>query len=225
MLLLAIDTSSGFCSTCLYDSESLCVLAKEERDIGRGHAEVLLTQIEECLEEAKLQYNDLQRICVSRGPGSFTGVRVGMASARGLGLSLGIPVVGVSTLEACEHLALQESRPTPLLSLLDAKREEVYCKLSGETDASLRHVDQLADLILDNKVTTVAGSGALQIDQATSAKLNIAHTLGSYPIEIYAKIGASSEPSSINIEPLYLRSADAKRQSGFVLTKQKNEHV
>lgn len=103
MKRLAIDTSAQFCAACLYDLETSIVVSSESRDIGRGHAEVLMDVIAKCM--ANIEYSEVSSLTVTIGPGSFTGVRVGMAAARGLSLSLGIPLAGVSTLDTCAKLA------------------------------------------------------------------------------------------------------------------------
>ena len=90
MLVLAIDTAGVDCSAAVYDSSSREILGSVVDNIGKGHAERLMSAIDEALAQASRSLSDIQRIAVVVGPGSFTGIRVGVAAARGLALSLGV---------------------------------------------------------------------------------------------------------------------------------------
>ena len=98
MKLLALDCAQRLCAVALYDADSREVLARRDPEIGRGHAELLPALVDEVLAEAGLAFSDIDRLAVTIGPGSFAGIRVGVAYARGLALALKIPVVGVSGL-------------------------------------------------------------------------------------------------------------------------------
>jgi tRNA A37 threonylcarbamoyladenosine modification protein TsaB len=100
MLILAIDTCLARCAVCLFDSAAGVALAEEHLDMERGHAEALAPMVQRVLVKAQKQVKDLQRIAVTAGPGSFTGVRIGLSFARALGLARNIPVVGLDTLHA-----------------------------------------------------------------------------------------------------------------------------
>ena len=96
-MILAIDTSAAQCAVAIVDDDRVAV-----RRVGmaRGHAETLFPLIEEVLAELGASYDDLDRIAVCTGPGSFTGLRVGISAARGLALGCGIPAIGVTRFEA-----------------------------------------------------------------------------------------------------------------------------
>ena len=96
-MILAIDTSAGQCAVALLQGGE--VIAHRET-MERGHAECLFPMIEAVLDQAAATYDDLTRIAVCTGPGSFTGLRIGVAAARGLGLGCGIPVIGITRFEA-----------------------------------------------------------------------------------------------------------------------------
>src|ERR1700687_5333867 len=100
MRVLAIDTALEACSAAVLDTERASLAARESRPMVRGHAEALLPLIARVLERAGLDVAEIDRIAVTTGPGSFTGLRVGIAAARGIALATGQPAVGVSTLAA-----------------------------------------------------------------------------------------------------------------------------
>ncbi len=192
-------------------------MAEESRDIGRGHAEVLMELIESCLSKSKTSYQDLDRIGVTIGPGSFTGVRVGMSVARGFGLSLDVPVVGVSTLDACEARARELGSKDELVSLLDAKRGELYCKVSGQKAFAASYAD-IHKTIAGMEVS-LCGSGAEILNEQCQADFPIIHSDASFDIALIAKLCAAKPTIQNSPEPLYLRSADAKVQAGFALER------
>ncbi len=130
--LLAIDTAFERCSAGLYDTTTDRMLASAELVIGKGHAEQLMGIVGDVLAEAGMRYGDLAKLAVTVGPGSFTGLRVGVSAVRGLALALGIPAVGVSTLEAMAAPFVRDlGRADAVLAVLDAKRGEVYAALYG----------------------------------------------------------------------------------------------
>lgn len=98
MIVLAIDTAGVDCSAAVYDAQNSVVLAEVSETLGKGHAERLMAMIDEALAKAGRDLREVSRIAVTVGPGSFTGIRVGVAAARGLALALGVECVGVSTL-------------------------------------------------------------------------------------------------------------------------------
>ena len=126
MKLLAVDTAAHLCAACIYDSRLRQVSGRAIEDIGRGHAEKLIAVIEKALELSDLDYESVDRLCVCVGPGSFTGIRVGVAAMRGMALSLDIPLIGVTALEA---LAADVEGERAVLAMLDARRGEVYAQL------------------------------------------------------------------------------------------------
>src|SRR5262245_47003199 len=100
MRLLAIDTALDACAACVFDTEGGRTLASESLAMARGHAEAVMPLIARLMDKADVGFSDLDRVVVTVGPGSFTGLRVGISAARGIALASGKPAVGVSTLAA-----------------------------------------------------------------------------------------------------------------------------
>src|SRR5690606_7473510 len=131
-MLLALDCTANLCSACGYDSEKDRELGRKVLDLGRGHAEHLIAVIVAALGAAGKTYADLGSIVVSVGPGSFTGLRVGVATARGLSLALKIPAIGVTTLEALATEAWESFPQTPVFVVLDGWRRQKPGRLYDE---------------------------------------------------------------------------------------------
>ena len=126
MKVLAFDTGAAACAVAVLDEARV---VERQRPMARGHAEALLPLILEVLGEAALSFTDLDLLAVTVGPGAFTGLRVGLAAARGLRLSSGLPCLGVPTLEALAATARRQTAcTTPLLAVLDTGRGDVYAQ-------------------------------------------------------------------------------------------------
>ena len=128
MKVLALETATAACSVAVLDG----ALPRAHRAalMRRGHAEALMPMVEAAMGAAGLAYGDLDLVATTVGPGSFTGLRVGLAAARGIALAAGIPAVGVTTLEALAAGLDEGTRAgAPVAALLDARRGEVYVQL------------------------------------------------------------------------------------------------
>ena len=121
--ILNIETSTTNCSVSLSNKGETLVL-KEDYGNGYSHAEKLHVYIEAVLKEANITSNQLEAIAVSKGPGSYTGLRIGVSAAKGLAFALNIPLISISTLEALAHQVKAESGC--IVPMLDARRLEVY---------------------------------------------------------------------------------------------------
>ncbi|WP_416796427.1 tRNA (adenosine(37)-N6)-threonylcarbamoyltransferase complex dimerization subunit type 1 TsaB [Ciceribacter azotifigens] len=213
MIVLAIDTAGVDCSAAVYDSDKGAVLGQATETIGRGHAEKLMEKIDAALAEAGLPLEAVERVAVTVGPGSFTGIRVGVAAARGLALALGIPAVGVSTLAV---LAAAETGAPPVVAAIDAKRDEIYIQAFDQTgpigEATIGNIKDAQNLIgrLGARVT---GSAAPLL-AGNPVETQPDH----FPIAIVAKLGAAGDPMG-RPKPLYLRGPDAKPQAGFAIAR------
>jgi len=131
-LILGIETSTKICSVALSDGEQLLAVKEEGGDYS--HSEKLTLFIEEVLEKAGKKMYDITAVAVSKGPGSYTGLRIGVSAAKGLCYALDIPLISVSTLQAMAQRVVQESNKEENSNLLycpmiDARRMEVYTAL------------------------------------------------------------------------------------------------
>lgn len=205
MRLLAIDTAADLCAACVLDTQG-GEQGRAVLDLGKGHAEHLMAVIDAALADAGIAYAGLDAVVVSVGPGSFTGVRVGVAAARGLALALKIPAVGVTTLEA---LAREAARPgLPVIAKIEAGRGQAYVAAfspAGElTFGPAALALAAADELVRDRRDTVLAAGKTA-DIATYARLGA------------EKLAAGTLPE--RPKPLYLRDADAKPQDGFALPR------
>jgi tRNA threonylcarbamoyladenosine biosynthesis protein TsaB len=125
--VLAFDTALAACSAAVW-SDGAILAARLER-LDRGHAEALMPMVEAVRTEAGLAYEDIDRLAVTVGPGTFTGLRIGLAAARGLALAIARPLVGVTTLEAlAAGVSEDERQGRSVLAVIDARRGEVYAQ-------------------------------------------------------------------------------------------------
>lgn len=224
MKLLAFDTAANLCSVAVFDVESGVMLAAISEDIGKGHAERLMGVIEQTLREAGVTLAEIGRIAVSIGPGSFTGVRVGVSTARGFALALNCPAVGVTTLQALAFDAARQFSGRPVLSIIDARRDEVYAQFfqADGRAASPPKVTTLPVVLkeLANENTIVlSGSGAPLLNEKLGKPLDIASIAATGSIEAFARLGAALEDTKEAPKPLYLRGLDVKPQQGFVMQR------
>ena len=208
-MLLALDTTGPFCSAALHDGEQ--IVASRSDEIGRGHAEYLMPMLEELLAEHQTEWSDIKRIACTTGPGSFTGLRVGLATARGLALALNCPCVGVTVFEAFRF-----GETTSLAVVIDAKRDQVWIQVFGVPDA-----DSVAPVALSinevshavpKSVTRLAGSAA-PIIAGLNSRFEVLTDKSSPPIEGVAGHAVLSDSREFKPKPLYLRLPDAKKQT------------
>lgn len=218
MNLLAIDTAQSFCSACVLAAENghVEILHSERHEIGRGHAERLFSIIEAALQGARLSRRDISRVVVNTGPGSFTGLRVGIAAARGLALALDCDCIGVTALEGLAREC--GAGPDTIHILLNAGRGEVVCQsFDGSTlQAAAPHETLTVELArdrFDGAGGILTGSGVALCFPDGQADSTGRHVNRNWPdIETIARLGAE-KPQSQAPKPLYSRAADAKPQT------------
>ena len=139
MLILAIDTALDACAAGVLDTDAGKLIAQESEAMKRGHAEALMPLIARVIKQAGIGFSALDRIAVTTGPGSFTGLRVGLSAARGIALAANKPVVGVTTLTAYAAPIVSESGEHPVISAIDARHDHVYFQaVSGDGSSLIR---------------------------------------------------------------------------------------
>jgi tRNA threonylcarbamoyl adenosine modification protein YeaZ len=222
MRLLAIDTSLEACSVGVARDDAPPVLQSES--IGRGHAERLFGMIRSAMTEAGLAFSDLDRIAVIVGPGSFTGLRVGIAAARGLALVVERPVVGVGTLAVHAATARRLAGPRPVLALLDARRGELYGQAFAADGAALGEPAVAAAEVFAAQVTAgmaLAGSGAgLVAAKLAAGGADIVHRHSAPDLAALVELARDAPPATAPPRPLYLRAPDARPQAGKQVARQ-----
>src|SRR3954452_25380661 len=126
MLILAIDTALDACAAAVLDTTAGGVVAQESQTMKRGHAEALMPLVARVMKESGIAFAALDRIAATTGPGSFTGLRVGLSAARGVAFSANKPVVGITTLTAYAAPHVSEHGEHPIISAIDARHDHVY---------------------------------------------------------------------------------------------------
>jgi tRNA threonylcarbamoyladenosine biosynthesis protein TsaB len=210
--ILALDTCLSACQAAVWEDGR--TLASVSEPMARGHQERLAPMIAEAVAAAGLAFAALDRIGVTVGPGSFTGLRVGLAFAKGLALALDAPCVGVGALEA-----LAEAGPGLCVACIDARRGQVYLQAFADGRAVMAPdvlaveiaAARLAELWSGGPVV-LSGSGAPLLAGVLPAARIEADALPD-PLKI-AKIAAAARPPFAPPRPLYLRAPDARPSTG-----------
>lgn len=126
MIVLGFDTSAGACSAAVLGADGV-VLAHRRLILARGHAEVLMPMLQEVLAAAAVDFSGLDLLAVATGPGTFTGIRIGLAAGRGLALASGLPLLGVTSLEAVAAAVPADERAgRVLLVAIDSRRDDLF---------------------------------------------------------------------------------------------------
>jgi tRNA threonylcarbamoyl adenosine modification protein YeaZ len=208
MRILVLDTSLEACSVGILDGEK----AIERTEIVlRGHAEKLFGMVESTMAEAGLDFADLDRIAVTVGPGSFTGVRIGVAAARGFALVTGRPAVGLSTLAAHAESARRAGATGPVVALLTGRGGEVSGQLfaadgAAVDDATQDQPEHFAALAR-RAGASLAGSGADAV-AALDPALKVIHRRSAPELTSLLAI-ARDDRYALPPKPIYLRPPDA----------------
>lgn len=211
MKVLIVDTALGLCTAGVFEVASdgtVTVLGLRSEAMVKGHQERLAGFARDAVGKTDGGFKALDRIGVTTGPGSFTGLRVGLAFAQGLGAALDRPVVGMSTLDA---LAASVADAPAVAALIDARRGQVYARLwrngapTGPAEAlSLEEAAQrVADL---GPSPILVGSGAVLMSRVSASAI---HDLAGPAPEALARLAAAADPVLAPPRPLYLRAPDA----------------
>ncbi|MEM6903218.1 MAG: tRNA (adenosine(37)-N6)-threonylcarbamoyltransferase complex dimerization subunit type 1 TsaB [Pseudomonadota bacterium] len=208
--MLAFDTASAGCHLAVVDDDHVLVDRREA--MAHGQAAVLLPWINEALAEAGLQPSDLDLVAATTGPGAFTGIRIGLAAAKGLALALGIPGIGISSFDAFHVLVPDDTKP--LLVAIDSRRADLffrYLPIKGDAEERALPPDQLVDW-LGGELTglRVIGDAADMVANAIDAEINAIQTRPD-PVVLARLAQERYEWDELApLEPVYARAPDAK---------------
>ena len=212
MITLAFDTCLTACTAAVLEGDR--VLVSRVEPMARGHQERLAPLVAEVMAEAELAFDRVDRIGVTVGPGSFTGLRVGLAFAKGLGAALDRPVIGVGVLEA---LAEPFEGAATVFSVLDAKRGQVYLQAFGGGKA-LMAPDALAVETACARLAELAGAGPAVITgtglDLVADVLPAARRVAVEHADPAAVARLAAVRAPVPPRPLYLRAPDAKLPGG-----------
>ena len=223
MRVLAIDTALAACSAAVLDADRGEFLASESMEMVRGHAEALLPLVSRVMQQGGTRFVDLQRIAVTTGPGSFTGLRVGISAARAIALAAGRPALGVTTLEAyaAPYAGLAAA---PIVAAIDARHDHVYLQVFAADGRALGapRIASLAEAVAASAgAARVIGSGAPLISAAwpPGRPAPMFDPQAAPDIGWVARLGAIATESSAPPKPLYLRAPDARPQDASWLAR------
>jgi tRNA threonylcarbamoyladenosine biosynthesis protein TsaB len=219
MRVLAIDTALGAASVAIVETDDPHARAHVSSLVmSRGHAEALMPEVKRVLDEAG-GLAGVARVAVTVGPGSFTGLRVGLACARAIGLAAGLPVVGVNTLAALAAPVFGGGGDA-VAAAIDARHGRVFFQLFSlgrEPLSEPQLVDgpTAAHLIGEFPTLTVGSGADLVVDAASRRTVRKADAPHHAPDPIWlARLGAACDPAASPPRPLYLKAADAHPQEG-----------
>jgi tRNA threonylcarbamoyladenosine biosynthesis protein TsaB len=223
MLILAIDTALDACAACVLDTDAARVIAQESQAMKRGHAEALMPLIGRVIRESGVAFAALDRIAVTTGPGSFTGLRVGLSAARGIALAADKPVVGLSTLTAYAAPVVGQNAAQPVLSAIDARHDQVYFQVvSGDGGSLMRPRVAPIEVALGaaqfGAVHLVGNAAKILADRwpADAAPPFKVDPQPAPDIAWLAWLGAAVSPEIAPARPYYLRAPDAKPQKDLL---------
>ncbi|MBI4823667.1 MAG: tRNA (adenosine(37)-N6)-threonylcarbamoyltransferase complex dimerization subunit type 1 TsaB [Nitrospirae bacterium] len=225
MKVLAIETSTMTGGAAVMD-DAQGIIMEVRFTVSEGHSERLMVEIDHCLKEVGITVSDMDALSVSIGPGSFTGLRIGLSTVKGFSYATGIPVVAVPTLEAFSWNFPMS--PYPVCPLLDARKKEVYagvflwnkdgfCRALSETSIKIR---ELTDLLKEHERVMFAGQGALLYkkeilealgDRAIFPPPHLNVPLASATAYLGMKKALCGQfDNPLTLSPFYLRKAEAE---------------
>jgi tRNA threonylcarbamoyladenosine biosynthesis protein TsaB len=205
-LILGFDTSAAHCAAALVLGDA--VIAARHEEMSKGQAERLMVLIQDVLADADKTVQDLTAIGVGTGPGNFTGIRISVAAARGLALSLKIPAVGVSLLDVYAHDIDQ-----PRLVAIDARRDRFYVQTFDDSSFAKPELIAFEDLTARDVPEDIAvtGPAAAMVAQAMGLRRLPAPSSPAPNIAQIARTRYLTE--TLRPAPVYMRAADAAPSS------------
>lgn len=217
MIVLALDTALAACSVCLFDTERDKVVASESAMLGKGHAEALLPMVERVIAKLDGGWSRIERIGVVVGPGSYTGLRVGIAAARAAALATGRPAVEDTTLAALAAPLVGVCEDVPIAAAIDARHGNLFFQLFSPEGRPLEEPAALslaeAAARIGERPVHLVGSAAPALQSVLSqaggtAKSSLAEAVPD--IVCVAKLVATADPRKAPPDPVYVKSADAR---------------
>ncbi len=223
MRILALDSTARICTAAVCEDERLLMLGRE--NAGMTHSEMLLPMIENILSELKLTVEDIDAFALSEGPGSFTGVRIGAATVKGLAFGREVPCVGVSTLEALAYNFIDECGI--VASCMDARRSQLYTAIFRVDHGRIERlcedmaipVGELCDMLgeYEGERIFLSGDGAYLVSDKLGERAEYdeqragqnAYSVALCALRAYRE-GKST--TDIDLRPTYLRLAQAERE-------------
>jgi tRNA threonylcarbamoyladenosine biosynthesis protein TsaB len=219
-MILCLETATPVCSVALNDG--CCTLALRETEGQNAHSEKITNFIREAMETAGVDYRQLDAVAVSKGPGSYTGLRIGVSTAKGICYAADVPLMAIDTLEAMAHgmkekLGSQLAENDLLIPMIDARRMEVYAAVF---DARLNKIEDTAALVIDENAFEdlrkdhrlwLFGDGAPKLSKVFENQTNITIIDGFKPSAAYMRNLADKalrEHDFVDVayfEPFYLK--------------------
>jgi tRNA threonylcarbamoyl adenosine modification protein YeaZ len=220
MRILAIDTALAVCAAAVLNTEDRGPSTRETVPMLRGQAEALMPMIARVMDKAEIEFAELDRIAVTIGPGSFTGLRVGISAARGIALAAAKPAIGLSTLAAYAAPYIAKDDTQPVAAVIDARHDHVYLQIVGPGGRSIvpPRITPVGEA-----VRAIAGLGSVRLVGGATNLILAAWPAGeplpavvdmqaAPDIDWVARLGAAAVEAQGPPKPLYLRAADAQPQ-------------
>ena len=212
MLILGIDTSTNICTCSIFDSEN-GVIAETSLSVKKNHSNIVMPIIDNLFKISDLTINDIDKIAVAIGPGSFTGVRIALGIAKGLAMALNKPLIAVNELDILEAIA--SGNENEIIPLIDARKERVYYKYQN------KYVDDyLINLISNfdkNKKYIFVGDGAINYKNILKDNLGdnaiILPMYNAFPrASVLCELALNKEEANIyTLEPEYISKSRAEK--------------
>ena len=220
-LILSLETSAKVCSVAIHDGVTL--VATSEIHIEQSHASKLAMLIEEVKRDSGIELNQLKAVAVSSGPGSYTGLRIGTSTAKGLCYALNIPLIAIGSLELLAFQMKEENPKKALLCpMIDARRMEVYCLITDSdlnivspTEAKVIDEESFKKHLAENEILFF-GDGADKCREKIKSD-NATFVSGTYPkasqlgIVAYSKFMKNEMEDLTKFEPHYLKEFMIKK--------------
>lgn len=213
MLILGIDTSTKICTCSIFDSEN-GVIAETSLSVKKNHSNIVMPIIDNLFKISDLTINDIDKIAVAIGPGSFTGVRIALGIAKGLAMALNKPLIAVNELDILEAIA--DGNENEIIPLIDARKERVYYKYQN------KYIDDyLINLISNfdkNKKYIFIGDGAINYKNILKDNLGdnavILPMFNAFPrASILCELAINKEEANIyTLEPEYISKSRAEKK-------------